>query len=45
MQYDLSEFVNKDIVYVGSGKEEESFKSFLHSQMQLKSYQAITSRR
>ena len=42
MQYDLTEFINKDIVYVGGGKEEESFKSFLHSQIQPKSYQAIT---
>jgi UDP-N-acetylmuramoylalanine--D-glutamate ligase len=41
MQYDLSEFTDKDVVYVGSGAEQESFKTFLGSQTTLHSYQSI----
>lgn len=41
MQYDLTEFTDKDVVYIGGGPEQESFKTFLESQTTLKSFQSI----
>jgi UDP-N-acetylmuramoyl-L-alanine---L-glutamate ligase len=41
MQYDLSEFSNKDVIYIGGGTEEKSFHTFLQSQVEVKSYQAV----
>jgi UDP-N-acetylmuramoylalanine-D-glutamate ligase len=41
MQYDLSIFTKKDVIYIGGGMEEKSFHTFLQNQVEVKSYQAV----